>query len=155
MACDMTALVSPARGTDIALPAALPDDLGYVRVDECFETMYRGIFAFGDVAALPAMSGKTMTRRFGFSMHCWGREATKPRSANLPKEPGQFGLHPSCRPSAGLPGKTKAADLAARQQFEIPCGVSLLWASNSAPDLRDMSWARSCRVIGFKLGHVV
>jgi len=59
---DLTALVSPARGTDIALPAELLDELGYVRVDETFETARNGVFAFGDVAALPTTvaSSKTM-----------------------------------------------------------------------------------------------
>jgi len=50
---DLTALVSPARGTDIVLPVELLDERGYVGVGDTFETAKNGVFAFGDVAALP------------------------------------------------------------------------------------------------------
>jgi sulfide:quinone oxidoreductase len=58
---DLTTLVSPARGTDIVLPADHLDERAYVRVDESFETGTKGVFAFGDVAALPTAVAPSKT----------------------------------------------------------------------------------------------
>lgn len=51
---DLTAIVSPARGVDIGLPAEMLDAHGFIEVAGTFETARPGVFAFGDAAAPPA-----------------------------------------------------------------------------------------------------
>ena len=59
---DLIAIVSPARGVDIGLPAEMLDAHGFVIVGDAFETERSGVFAFGDAAAPPSSLdiGKTM-----------------------------------------------------------------------------------------------
>ena len=51
---DLAAIVSPARGVDIGLPAEMLDDHGFVKVGNTFETPRPGVFAFGDGASPPS-----------------------------------------------------------------------------------------------------
>lgn len=59
---DLTAIVSPARGIDIGLPAEMLDAHGFIQVGDTFETARPGVFAFGDAASPPFSLdiGKTM-----------------------------------------------------------------------------------------------
>lgn len=59
---DLTAIVSPSRGVNLALPMEMLDERGFVKVGDTFETARPGVFAFGDAAAPPSSLdiGKTM-----------------------------------------------------------------------------------------------
>lgn len=59
---DLTAIVSPSRGVDLAMPAEMLDARGFIRVGDTLETTRPGVFAFGDAAAPPSSLniGKTM-----------------------------------------------------------------------------------------------
>ena len=59
---DLVAIVAPLCGVNIGLPADMLDERGFIRVDDCFATTRRGVFAFGDTAALPSQvaTSKTM-----------------------------------------------------------------------------------------------
>ena len=61
-AFDLVAIVAPLCGVNIGLPADMLDGRGFIRVDDCFATTRRGVFAFGDTAALPSKvaTSKTM-----------------------------------------------------------------------------------------------
>ena len=51
---DLTAIVSPARGVEIGLPAEMLDEHGFIHVADTFETARPGVFAFGDAASPPS-----------------------------------------------------------------------------------------------------
>ncbi len=59
---DLVAIVAPLCGVNIGLPADMLDERGFIRVDDSFATTRRGMFAFGDAAALPSKvaTSKTM-----------------------------------------------------------------------------------------------
>jgi len=62
IAFDLVAIVAPLCGVNLGLPADMLDERGFNRVDDCFATTRRGVFAFGDAASLPSMvaTSKTM-----------------------------------------------------------------------------------------------
>jgi selenide,water dikinase len=53
----LTAVVGPLRGADLALPAPIVDEKGFVRVQPTFQSEYQpDLFAVGDATRLPAGS---------------------------------------------------------------------------------------------------
>jgi selenide,water dikinase len=58
----LTAVVGPLRGADLALPAPLVDEKGFVRVRPTFQSEYQSdLFAVGDATRLPAGSALPKT----------------------------------------------------------------------------------------------